>query len=536
MLDAVITGGTMVDGLGNPRRRADVAILDGLIEGVYEPGTAPEAERVCRADGKLVTPGFVDMHTHSDFTLLINPRAESSIHQGVTTEVIGNCGHACAPVAEKTKYELLGSMFGYDPGVRVEWRTFGDYLDRLERARTSINVAPLAGHGPIRIAAMGFEPRHARPEEVRKMCRLVDEALDDGALGLSTGLAYAPGANAHTDEIVELAGVAARRGKLYASHIRSEDVRLMDGVREALEIARRSGAPLQLSHHPAKYPAFGQSPATLRLVDEARAAGLDVACDLHAYIAGATSLAQLLPPWAFVGGVHEVLRRLRDRGERDRLKADIRAGMAGVTHAQLAKDGKWDDIRLESSPQHPELVGRTLQSIAAELSLEPEEAVFELLLAEGENYYNALMLGWVYSEQDNEAVLLHETSMIGSDGFALATYGALAKVRFHPRSFGTYPRVLRKFVEERPLLSLEEAIRKMTSAPARRLGLDDRGVVAEGAAADLLVFAEGGFRDHATYDDPNRYASGLDLVFVNGELTLGPDGHTGAQAGRVLRR
>jgi N-acyl-D-amino-acid deacylase len=430
---------------------------------------------------------------------------------------------------------LLTSMFGYVPDVDVDWQTFGDYLDRLQAGRPSINVAALAAHGPIRIAAMGFEPRTARPDEREEMCRLLDDALADGAVGFSTGLAYAPGANADAEEVIALAKVAADHGKLYATHIRSEDVRLVEGVREALETARRSGARLQLSHHPAKYPALGKSPETLRMVDEARAAGADIGCDLHAYIAGATSLSQLLPPWAFDGDARTVLRRLAGSATRARLKRDMRAGVAGVTHAQLAAAGRWDAILLESSAEHPELIGKTLRAIAEELDCDPEDAVFEILLAEGENFYNALMLGWVYSEADNEAVLVHPTSMIGSDGFALATYGALEKIRFHPRSFGTYPRILRKYVNERPLLRLEDAIHKMTAQPAERLGLDDRGRIRPGAWADLLVFGADTFTDHATYEEPNRYASGLDLVLVNGQPALTAEGHTGAASGVVLR-
>jgi N-acyl-D-aspartate/D-glutamate deacylase len=536
VLDVLIRGGTVVDGTGAPARAADVAVEDGRIVDLLAPGTAAEAAEIIDAGGRLVTPGFIDMHTHSDFTLLVNPRAESSLHQGVTTEVIGNCGHACAPVAPRTRHQLLASMFGYVPEIAVDWNSFGEYLDRLERAKPSINVAALAGHGPIRIAAMGFASRHARPDEIAEMRRLLEEALADGAVGFSTGLAYAPGANASADEVVALVSLTAEHGKLYATHIRSEDVRLLAGVREALDAARETGARLQLSHHPAKYPAFGKSPETLAMIDGAIAAGGDVACDLHAYLAGATSLSQLLPPWAFEGDTKAVLGRLADGAARARLKQDMRDGVAGVTHAQLAAVGRWDAILLESSAAHPELVGRTLRGIADELGEDPEDAVFELLLAEGENYYNALMLGWVYNEADNEAVLMHPTSMIGSDGFALATYGRLANIRFHPRSFGTYPRILRKFVHERGLLSIEQAIRKMTGQPAERLGLDDRGVLRPGAWADVLVFGADGFADHATYEHPNRYATGLELVLVNGRAALTADGHTGASSGAVLRR
>lgn len=540
MNDTLIENVTIVDGTMRLPYQGAVSLIGDTIGGVFDtPFPKLKAGWSLDGQGLILAPGFIDLHTHSDFTLVVDPGADSLLRQGVTTEVIGNCGHGVAPLGGEHAEELLSIIFGYDPSVAISWSSFADYLDYLDAQPLSLNVGVLAAHGPIRCAVMGLHPRAASPSEIKQMCRYLEEALSAGAIGLSTGLAYAPGANAEEEELMALAKTASEAGGFYTSHIRNEDRRINSAVREALNIGFQSGMPVHLSHHPVKYPAFGQSSQTLAMIDDARGQGLDATCDLHGYIGGATSMAQLLPPWAFEGGASQLLRRLNDPGRRRQMKRDMRRGLPGVAQARLVEDERWSELFLESSRASPDVVGWSIAEMAYDRDVPALDVVLDLLLAEGEkggNCYNAVVLGWIYSPNDNTAVLTHHSSMIASDGRSLSRKGPLQAIRSHPRSYGTYPRVLRKYVRELGILDVPSAIAKMTSAPAARAGLKDRGVIQSGYKADLVLFDPKRVADRATYDSPSQYPIGIQHVWVNGTLSVAEGESVHGGNGKVLRR
>ena len=539
MIDVLIQGGKVIDGTGAPWFRADVAIQDGKIAAVQRlPMTeqvdgqleGAAAATVLDATGCFVTPGFVDPHTHSDLPLLVNPPAESQVRQGVTTVVIGNCGSAPAPVGPLNG-AFLNRRIGEraaGQGLRRDWRTFGEYCDRMRRQGVAVNVAPLAGHATLRGEVMGMESRPPTADDLAAMCRLLEEALDDGVFGLSTGLIYPPSSYADTDEIVALAEVAARRGGLYFSHIRGEGDTLLDAVDEAIEIGRRAELPVQIAHHKAaRPPNWGKTAQTLEMMQAARTGGVDVAYDAYPYIASSSGLGSLLPDWAHEGGTTALLARLRSPVERERVVAGIRERAAGM-------EG-WHTVTVSWVPTaaHKSWEGQTIEQIGASLGLAGEETVAHVLETLGGA---AHMVYFQLDEADVCRVLAHPLGMIGSDGSVAAPYGPLSEGKPHPRSYGTHPRVLGRYVRELGLLTWEEAIRKMTSAPAQRLGLAAKGIVRPGLDADLVVFDPATVSDRATFDEPHQYPDGIEHVLVNGELVVSGGNHLGTLPGHVLTR
>jgi len=539
VFDLIVHGGLLVDGSGQRPFKADIGILGGKIA---ELGTLDlrRASKVINASGLAVSPGFIDMHSHSDFVLLANPRAESKVRQGVTTEVIGNCGGSAAPIFGPAKEDRSREARSYD--IEIDWESFANYLRKLERG-TSVNIASLVGHGTVRQCVMDMEERPPSSDELDEMRDLVTNAMKEGAYGLSSGLVYPPGRYADTSELVELCKVVSDFNGIYASHIRGERETLLEAVQEALRIGKEAGVPVQVSHHPAKIGAWGQSPKTLAMMDEASERGIDVNCDLHPYVAGSTGLSALLPPWAQEGGAGMIVERMKTSDTRRRIREDMmEEPVPGPGPCGLVKRGMWDQIIISSYPTE-ELVGRTLADVADDRGVDPFEAYFDLLL-ESEAFGG--IIGFYYNEDDIRHVLRHERSMIGSDGYALAPYGILGRGRNHPRSYGTFPMILRKYVrgESRPdlkhdnggkLLSLEEAVRKMTSAQARKLGLRDRGFLRKGMWADIVVFNPETIADTATYLDPYRYPVGVEHVLVNGVAVIRDGEHTGALPGKPLR-
>jgi len=537
--DLIVHGGLVLDGSGRPAFKADIGILDGKIEEIGDLNST-DASEVVDASGLTVAPGFIDMHSHSDFVLLANPRAESKVRQGVTMEVIGNCGGSAGPVLGPAREgaERTASMLGVD----VDWDSFDGYLERLAKG-VAVNVAALVGHGTVRRCVMDMEDRAPTSSELDEMRELVAEAMRAGAFGLSSGLVYPPGRYANTVELVELCRVVAAFNGIYASHIRGERETLLDAVGEALRIGKEASVPIQISHHPAKIGAWGRSPETLAMMEEAASRGVDVACDLHPYVAGSTGLSALLPPWAQEGGPRRIVERLRSPETRQRMRADmLEEKVPGPGPCGLVKRGMWDQIIISSYPTEG-LVGRTLDEIAEELGVDPFDAYFDLLL---DSEAVGGVIGFYYNEEDIRHVLMHGRSMVGSDGYALAPYGILGKGRNHPRSYGTFPMIFRKYVrgESRQdlwhdtgarVLSLEEAVRKMTSAPALKLGIRDRGLLRKGMWADIVVFNSATIADTASYLDPYRYPVGVEHVLVNGVAVIQGGEHTGALPGRPLR-
>jgi N-acyl-D-amino-acid deacylase len=472
------------------------------------------------------------MHSHSDWRLWGNRRAESKIRQGVTTEVVGNCGFSPAPVNPAFREDLRGFALYIPPGLDLSWRSVGEYLDRFEGDGCALNVVQLVGHGTLRIAAMGFARRPPTAAELDTMRRLVAESLEGGAWGLSTGLIYAPGSFADTGEIVELARVAARGGGFYASHIRGEGTTLLDAVSEAIRIGREGGLPVEVSHLKAAGRLhWGKVTEALALIDGARADGLDVTADAYPYTASSTTLRTLLPDWALEGGIEATLARLADSTTRARITAEVEAGTG--SRENFAANVGWDAIMIAYAPTRRDAEGRRLSELGRAWGLAPSEAALRLIEAERGK---ASMILFQLDEADVRRVLAHPQVMIGSDGSALAASGELAQGMPHPRNYGTFPRVLGRYSRDEGVLALEQAIYKMTGLPARRLGLADRGVIRVGARADLVVFDPRTVEDRATYEAPHQYPRGIEHVLVNGRLVIRDGEHTGSLPGRVLRR
>ncbi len=525
MRRVVLRHARIVDGTGAPWFLGDVEILGDRI-GAVGRRIDPTGARVVDVDGRVVAPGFVDIHSHSDDTILVCPQAESKVRQGVTTEIVGNCGYSLAPLEGQARADIERDLA--DAGVEVAWTSFREYLARVEACRPSVNVASLVGHGTVRRAVMGCEARRPTRDEMERMKALVAAAMDEGALGLSTGLIYPPSCYADVDEIVELAEVAASRGGIYASHIRDEEDGLAEAVAEAVAIGERAGMPVEISHHKAAGAQnWGKVQLTLELMAAARARGVDVACDVYPYTASSTGLSVILPSWVFDGGVEKAIARLKDESVRARLRPTV--------EEEEGRKRGWDKtvISAVTSERNRRFEGRSLLDVARELRKDPFDAAVDLIIDEGAAVQT---VRFGMCEADVERVLASSLSSVGSDASVRAPYGRLGRGKPHPRSYGTFPRVLGTYVRERGILGLEDAVRKMTSLPAQRVGLLDRGLVRPGMAADLVVFDPNTVTDTATYPDPHRYPVGIDWVFVSGVPVIERGEHTGLGPGKVLRR
>ena len=518
-VDLAIRNGVVVDGTGAEGRAADVGIRNGRIVVV---GEVPEAATEIDATGKVVTPGFIDIHSHSDFTLLVDPRAASAVHQGVTLEVVGNCGFGCFPLLNK---ELAPkAIYGHSADVPLTWTSASGYFERLEEAAPAINVLSLVPNGQIRLSVVGLEDRPARPDELTKMRYLLDEALEQGAWGYSTGLEYAAERGADEDELVAMCEVCGARHGIYATHTRLRDQGADIAVEEALRTAERSGVKLQVSH---LVPRNGLDSARrcIDLVEGAAAGGMDVAFDMHTRLYGTTFLLTALPPWAL-----EDPKRLRevlgDAAQRRAMRDYVSILSAG---------GDWGRIVLLDNDTWPDYARRDIAAIAAERGQDPLDAVYDLLLGAADDPSSLMVIIHAYTEEQQREAFAHPLCVPGSDATTMAPDGPLAGQIFH----GAYTWAswyLRFCVQEEQVLSLPEAIHRLTGAPAQRLGLTGRGVLHPGAHADVAIFDPRSFRDEGTTFDPSRLATGMDTVIVNGVITLSGGTLTGARNGLVLRR
>jgi len=526
LFDVAIKNGYLIDGTGNPWFKADIGIKGGKVLEIGDLNSK-DANRIIDAKELLVSPGFIDMHSHSEYSLLVNPKAESKIRQGVTTEVNGNCGDSPAPI-EGITAEAAEEAKEYE--LDMDWSTLGEYLDRLERQGVALNVAQLVGHGTIRTAVMGHENRPPTREELNKMKELVAQAMEDGAFGMSTGLFYLPGGFASTEEVIELCRVVAKYGGIYTSHIRGEGDPLIEAVAEAIEIGEKANIPVQISHHKAcGVENWGKVEKTLRMIEEARSRGVDVTCDVYPYEACGAGLVSLIPNWAHEGGVDKLRGRLKDPKNLERFKKEMLRGLPGWE--STVKQSGWGRIKVIGWKGHKEFEGKTIAEIAELKGVDPFDLTFDLIIKKE----NPEMIDLAMNDKDVCAVIKHPLSMVGSDGWALAPYGVLGERKTHPRSYGTYPRVLGKYVREEKVLTIENAIRKVTSSPAQKLCLRDRGILREGMWADVVVFNPKTVIDKATYEDPHRYPEGIEYVLVNGKIVVDKGEHTGALPGKVLR-
>ncbi|MBM4408076.1 MAG: D-aminoacylase [Chloroflexi bacterium] len=527
MFDLIIRGGSLIDGSGSPRRRSDVGVREGRVAALGDLSAAEAADTIDAA-GRIVAPGFVDIHTHSDFTILSDPRARSSVRQGVTTEVIGNCGMSPAPLTDARAAEIRDALKGIDPdpAVRASWRSFAEYAAAVERARPAINVAPLIGHITLKVAAGGNEARPATTDERATMVRLLDESFEAGAVGLSTGLMFPPAMSADFDELVALGRAVARHGRLFAVHMRNYNDRLLGAVEEAIAVARATGCRLQVSHLAvAGRRNWGKVPQALALIDRARGEGLDIGTDIYPYVAGSANTSQILPEWAQAGGAPAIVERLGDEAERRRILEDWRS----------SRFIDWDEVEIVLvDPGMEELLGLTVEEIGRRRGIDPSLAVLDLI-RDTEN--RAMSVGYGRSEDDLLAVLCHEATSIGSDGVAMDPDGPSGVGRPHPRSFGCYPRFLGRYVRDQGLVTLEGAIAMATSRPAERIGLADRGLVAEGRRADLVVVDPETVLDNATFAEPHRFPAGIEEVIVAGSRVIAAgEQRDDVRPGGVVRR
>jgi N-acyl-D-amino-acid deacylase len=527
----LIRGGTVIDGSGAPRQSADVAVEGDRIAAIA-PRLEGPADRVIEAAAHVVTPGFIDAHSHSDLFYFGCPSAESKIRQGCTTEVVGMCSFSQAPIAPGRADVVQSWAGGIGASVDFRWETFGEYLDALRARRPSINVAQFVGHGALRLATVGAENRPLRSDDLRAMERLLAEALDAGAFGYSTGLVYPPSAYSKTEELIALARSMARWGGLYFSHVRGESAMVEDSIREAIRIGEESGAGVQIAHvKVGGRENWGKMDRVLRLLDDARARGVDVTGDVYPYHAGSTKMDNLMPSWVHDGGIPALLERLGDAATRRRIVEECLVdGERWRTDSQGAVG--FDEIQIATCRRH-ELEGLTLAALARQTGVAPAEAMMDLLLGE------RATVGMVSFSQNLEnvaKVLAHPAIMIGSDSIGLSEGEGPRTGKPHPRMYGTFPRVLGEYARDRGLFSLETAVHKMTGMPARRLGLKDRGVLRPGAAADITVFDPALVRDESTYADPHRYPLGIPYVLVNGALVVDRGRMNAAGTGRVLSR
>jgi len=525
--DIVITGGTVYDGTGGPAWTADIGLVGDTIAAVGK--ISPEqAKRIIDASGMAVSPGFIDIHSHSDYTILRYPTTDSKVHQGVTTEITGNCGSSMAPL-EGTARKIVAEELEAEAGLGVSWSGYDSFCELTEKGGVSINQAMLVGHGVLRMGITGMDNRPMTADELGQAVAALETAMDEGAWGLSTGLEYTPGNYAPTGEIVSLARVLARRGAVYASHIRNEERALLEAVNEAIDIGRQSGCRVEISHlKAAGKPNWAKQRAAIDLIESARSAGIDVLADAYPYTAYSTTLQIFVPPWAQEGGWEGLAKRLADAAERAR----IREAMA----SSVASDpGGWGLVVISSVKNEPNraVVGTNIQAIADRWGMEPVDAALRLLV---EEEGSVSMIGHGMSPANVEMVLSHPLVMIGSDGLSMAPEGPAANQKPHPRSYGTYPRVLGHYCRERGIFDLPTAVKKCTSLPADQMGLDDRGRIARGMKADLVIFDPDTIADRATFDDPHQYAVGVHHVLVNGTPVIADDRHTGALPGRALRR
>jgi len=528
MHDYILTQGTIIDGSGSPRFNGDVAIKDGRLSAIGDLAGESAAKRI-DCSGRVIAPGFIDCHCHSELSLIANPGAESKIRQGVTTEVLGNCGWSTFPLTGPNAAafrEQAAPIFGH-PGIEWEWEDLNGYFERVFSRGAAVNVATLTGHGALRAAVMGLEARPPTQAELDAMKALLHRTLQHGSLGLSSGLCYVPGVYADSEELVELAGIVNDYGGLYATHMRDQVDGLLESVEESLDVAHRANIPLLISHHKTcGAQNFGKTRVSLAMLDGARQRGLSTYSDMYPYLAGSTTLSMLFPPWVLDGGRDAMMQRLASSECRTRIRHDWAHGIPGWEN-RIAALG-WQNISI-SYLKHAErqaYVGLTVPEAARQAGQEVCDFVFDLMLAEqgevGQIMQNSC-------EEDLRNVFTHPHSMIGSDGLDVGDHP-------HPRQYGTFPKVLGEFVRDKGWMTLEESIYKMTGATARNFKLGDMGLIKQGYQANVTVFDPANVQANATYENPRQYASGIEWVFVNGRATLANGTATGELAGTAVRR
>lgn len=528
MYDLIIRNGKIIDGTGSPWYYSDIAIQDDKIEKIGKL-TDLKAKKEIDAKRHIVSPGFIDMHTHSDLVILEQGIIEAKVRQGITTDLLGQDGIAAAPLPDEHVSNWRKNLAGLDgtPDIEWNWMTVGDYLSQIEDKKPSYNLATLAPHGNIRMEVMGLENRYATDEEIAQMQNVLRRSLEEGAVGLSTGLIYPPCCFADMRELKALCEVIAEYGVPLVIHQRSEGDEILESMTELINMMTEVGAHLHFSHlKNCGRDNWSKSPEVIKKIDEARQNGLEVTFDQYPYTAGSTMLSAILPPWVHDGGTEKLLERLEKPELRFKMIEEMKTGLRGWD--SISRWAGWDGIIVTSvnSEEKAYCVGKTIQEIAAiDVNPNPAEVALNLILSQKNNIG---MIDFVINEDDVRKILTHPAGTIGSDG--------LLGGEPHPRAYGTFPKILGKYVREEKLTSLEEMIRRMTSQPARIIGLQNRGIIREGMIADIVIFDEETIIDKATYEQPRQYNEGMDAVIVSGHIILLGDRTFPQQAGEVIHR
>ena len=522
----IIKNGEIIDGTGKPGYNADIVIEKDRIASIGNTDSK-NAENVLDASGLVVAPGFVDIHSHSDYYLLIDPRAESKIMQGVTTEVGGNCGYSAAPIfGELLKERRKSYLEQFD--IYLNWTNLSGYYEKLQEKGTAVNFAPLIGHNTVRASIMGYDDSVPGANEIKKMELIVLEALKQGAFGMSTGLIYPPSCYSKTEELIRLYKVVEESDGLFTCHMRSEGEKLLEAIEETIHIGQKTGVRTQISHlKTAGKKNWNKIDQALSLIETALENGLDIACDRYPYTASNTGLSALLPDWAFEGGIEKQMKRLQDKSTRESIKKEIIKNHPEEEH--------WHTVMISQvvSSKNKDLEGKKVSEGAESRNKDIFDFIFDLLVEE-RSQVEAIY--FCMCEDNFREIIKKDYVMIGSDSGAKSINGPLENGTPHPRGFGSYPRVLGKYVQDENIFSLPVAIKKMTSDPCSRLKLTERGIIKKGNYADIVIFDPKEIKDTATYENPKQYPVGMEYVFVNGKMAVKKGKSTGVFAGRGLKK
>jgi N-acyl-D-amino-acid deacylase len=526
--DLVIAGGSVIDGEGSPPVTADVGIRDGKIATIGNLGAAPAGQRI-EAKGLTVAPGFIDIHNHSDYTILVEPKAESMIRQGVTTMVLGE-SRSAGPVKPGVNDDRRAAT----DGATVDWTTLGGYFETLERRHMSTNIASYVGEEQVWTYVKGYGQSPATPEELDAMKQLVAQAMGEGAMGLSTALLQPPSSLATTANLIELARIAQQHGGIYSSHIRDEGERVFQAIDEAIQVGKGAGIRVDIIHMKiAHRKLWGRVDEIIKMVQAARDAGHDIQANVYPYTAGQNNLSSIVPPWAHDGGREKMVERLRDPAARRRMRTEVLNGLPNWYNHYLATGDGWAGMLLVSlkSERNKPFQGKRMSELIQARGGNAADILFDVLIEEDGSVPTVF---FHHSEQDMQLVMKQPWTSIGSDGSAVSPDGPTGRSHPHPRYYGTFPRVLGRYARDLKVVTLPEAVKKMTSMNADRIGIKDRGRLREGMWADVTIFDPVTVIDRATFENPHQYPVGINYVIVNGVVTLDNDRHTGALAGRVI--
>ncbi len=525
-LDILIKNGFVIDGTGKNEFHADIGIKDGRIVLIGKSAEL-DARNIIDAKGLKISPGFIDIHSHTDADLIINPKAESKIRQGVTTEITGQDGFSWGPLGGP-EIDLTRKNFLEQYGEELKWIRLGDFLNDFSKRKFSVNIATMIGLGTIREYIIGLDDRKATSEEILKMQNEVIRAIEEGAIGISTGLEYTPGSFASTEELIELCKVAPEKFRIYASHIRNEDNFVLEAIDEAIEIALKSKSRLQISHLKVSGKSnWSKVDQLIEKIDKAINSGLDLHADRYTYVAYHTNLSALFPLWARDGGTEKFLDRLKDKNLEKNIREYVEKKVSNL-------DGDWNGVLISSvgKEEFKHYQGKTIQQLSEEFGMDGFETSVKVIM---DNENQVMMMGFGMEENSTEKILSHPAVMISSDAGSHAPYPPMNREIAHPRAYGTFPRAISKYVRERKICSLEEMIKKMTSMPADKLGIKERGRIAEGYFADIVIFDFNKIQDKATFTEPHQYPDGIPYVIVNGEIVIANSEHTGSLPGKVIK-